>query len=40
LIGVYRFKKGFGGRIVRLMPAFDLVLLPPLYPLAKQKIGG
>jgi lipid II:glycine glycyltransferase (peptidoglycan interpeptide bridge formation enzyme) len=40
LIGVYRFKKGFGGRIVRFMPAFDLVLLPPLYPLARQKIGG
>jgi lipid II:glycine glycyltransferase (peptidoglycan interpeptide bridge formation enzyme) len=40
LIGVYRFKKGFGGRIVRFMPAFDLVLLPLLYPLARRKIGG
>ncbi len=40
LIGVYRFKKGFGGRVVRFAPAFDLVLLPPLYPLAKRKLAG
>ncbi len=31
LIGVYRFKKGFGGTIVRYLPAYDQVYLPPLY---------
>ncbi|HMP40643.1 MAG TPA: peptidoglycan bridge formation glycyltransferase FemA/FemB family protein [Roseiflexaceae bacterium] len=31
LYGVYRFKKGFGGRIVRFMPAYDRVFLAPLY---------
>lgn len=39
LFGVYRFKKGFGGRVARFMPAFDLVLLPPLYPLARRKLA-
>lgn len=37
LVGVYRFKKGFGGRIVRYLPAYDQVLLPPLYPLALRR---
>lgn len=40
LIGVYRFKKGFGGHVARFIPAFDLVLLPPLYPLARRKLAG
>ncbi|EFO81694.1 Methicillin resistance protein [Oscillochloris trichoides DG-6] len=39
LIGVYRFKKGFGGQIVRYLPAYDHVLIPPLYPLAQRRIG-
>jgi lipid II:glycine glycyltransferase (peptidoglycan interpeptide bridge formation enzyme) len=39
LIGVYRFKKGFGGRIVRYLPAYDRVLIPALYGLARQRIG-
>lgn len=33
LIGVYRFKKGFGGRVVRYLPAYDQVYLAPLYAL-------
>ncbi len=33
LYGVYRFKKGFGGRVVRYLPAYDRVLMPPLYAL-------
>ncbi len=39
LIGVYRFKKGFGGRIVRYLPAYDRVLIPALYGLARRRIG-
>ncbi|NTV62513.1 MAG: aminoacyltransferase [Oscillochloris sp.] len=39
LIGVYRFKKGFGGRVVRYLPAYDRLLIPPLYGLARQRIG-
>lgn len=39
LIGVYRFKKGFGGRIVRYLPAYDRVLCAPLYPLALRRAG-
>jgi lipid II:glycine glycyltransferase (peptidoglycan interpeptide bridge formation enzyme) len=33
LWGVYRFKRGFGGRLVRWAGAFDYVLIPPLYRL-------
>jgi lipid II:glycine glycyltransferase (peptidoglycan interpeptide bridge formation enzyme) len=41
LNGVYRFKKGFGGRIVRRVPAYDLVFVPgPLYRFALRRIGG
>ncbi|MCX7790867.1 MAG: methicillin resistance protein, partial [Chloroflexaceae bacterium] len=40
LIGVYRFKKGFGGRIVRYLPAYDRVLLAPLYRLALRRMGA
>lgn len=39
LIGVYRFKKGFGGRVVRYLPAYDQVYLPPLYALWRRRIG-
>jgi lipid II:glycine glycyltransferase (peptidoglycan interpeptide bridge formation enzyme) len=39
LIGVYRFKKGFGGRVVRYLPAYDRVLIPALYGLARRRIG-
>jgi lipid II:glycine glycyltransferase (peptidoglycan interpeptide bridge formation enzyme) len=38
LIGVYRFKKGFGGRVVRYLPAYDRVLLPPLYGLVLRRM--
>ena len=38
LSGVYRFKKGFGGKVVRYLPAYDRVLIPPLYPLARRRI--
>ncbi len=33
LWGVYRFKRGFGGRVVRQMPAWDYVYNPPVYAL-------
>ncbi|MEI7770651.1 MAG: peptidoglycan bridge formation glycyltransferase FemA/FemB family protein [Chloroflexales bacterium] len=39
LIGVYRFKKGFGGRVVRYLPAYDRVLIPALYGVARRRIG-
>lgn len=39
LIGVYRFKKGFGGTVVRYLPAYDRVLLPPLYGLALRRLS-
>lgn len=38
LQGVYRFKKGFGGRVVRYLPAYDALLIPPLYRLALRRI--
>lgn len=31
LDGVYRFKKGWGGRVVRTVPAFDRVFIAPAY---------
>lgn len=31
LYGVYRFKKGWGGRVVRYLPAYDHVYLAPVY---------
>jgi lipid II:glycine glycyltransferase (peptidoglycan interpeptide bridge formation enzyme) len=40
LIGVYRFKKGFGGEIVRYLPAYDQVYLPPLYRLWQRRMQG
>ncbi len=33
LWGVYRFKRGFGGRVVRYVGAWDYVYRPPLYAL-------
>lgn len=39
LIGVYRFKKGFGGAIVRYLPAYDQVYIPPLYGLWRRRLG-
>jgi len=39
LIGVYRFKKGFGGQIVRYLPAYDHVFLWPLYALWQHGMG-
>jgi lipid II:glycine glycyltransferase (peptidoglycan interpeptide bridge formation enzyme) len=39
LIGVYRFKKGFGGEVVRYMPGYDRVLLPPLYALWRRRFA-
>jgi lipid II:glycine glycyltransferase (peptidoglycan interpeptide bridge formation enzyme) len=38
MMGVYRFKKGFGGEIVRYMPAFDRVFVPPLYGLWRRRL--
>jgi lipid II:glycine glycyltransferase (peptidoglycan interpeptide bridge formation enzyme) len=39
LIGVYRFKKGFGGQVVRYLPAYDQVYLPPLYTLWRRRLS-
>ena len=38
LWGVYRFKRGFGGRLVRWVGAFDCVLNRPLYALSRRLI--
>jgi lipid II:glycine glycyltransferase (peptidoglycan interpeptide bridge formation enzyme) len=40
LAGVFRFKKGFGGRIVRYLPAYDLVYSSPLYAFWRRRFGG
>ncbi len=40
LYGVFRFKKGFGGQVVRFLPAYDRVYLPPLYTLWRRRLGG
>jgi lipid II:glycine glycyltransferase (peptidoglycan interpeptide bridge formation enzyme) len=40
LLGVYRFKKGFGGQVVRYLPAYDRVLIAPLYKLALRRIAS
>ena len=40
LVGVYRFKKGFGGQVVRYLPAYDRVLIAPLYELALRRISA
>lgn len=40
LYGVYRFKKGFGGTIVRYLPAYDRIYLPPLYTLWQRRFSA
>ena len=43
LWGVYRFKRGFGGRLVRTIGAWDLPLKPVLYRayrLAESRLRG
>jgi lipid II:glycine glycyltransferase (peptidoglycan interpeptide bridge formation enzyme) len=40
LYGVYRFKKGWGGNVVRYLPAYDQVYLAPLYWLWQRRRGG
>lgn len=39
LYGVYRFKKGFGGRTIRHLPAYDCVRIPLLYALWQRRIA-
>ena len=39
LWGVYRFKRGFGGEIVRSVGAFDFVYKPVLYRVYKLRQG-
>jgi lipid II:glycine glycyltransferase (peptidoglycan interpeptide bridge formation enzyme) len=39
LDGVYRFKKGWGGRVVRFMPAYDRVFFRPAYWLWRRRKG-
>lgn len=40
LWGVYRFKRGFGGCVVKSIGAFDYVYKAPLYKLYKWRRGG
>jgi serine/alanine adding enzyme len=40
LDGVYRFKKGWGGSVVRTLPAFDRVFIAPVYWLWQWRRGG
>jgi lipid II:glycine glycyltransferase (peptidoglycan interpeptide bridge formation enzyme) len=40
LYGVFRFKKGFGGEVVRYLPAYDRVYLPPLYTIWQRRFGA
>ncbi len=40
LYGAYRFKKGWGGRIVRYLPAYDQVYLAPAYWLWQKRRRG
>jgi lipid II:glycine glycyltransferase (peptidoglycan interpeptide bridge formation enzyme) len=37
LDGVYRFKKGWGGRVMRFMPAYDRVFFRPAYWLWRRR---
>ena len=39
LYGVFRFKKGFGSQVVRYLPAYDRVYLPPLYAIWRRRFG-
>ncbi|MEI6289455.1 MAG: peptidoglycan bridge formation glycyltransferase FemA/FemB family protein [Chloroflexota bacterium] len=40
LWGVYRFKRGFGGRVVRAAQSLDRVYIPLLYRLYLKRMGG
>jgi serine/alanine adding enzyme len=40
LQGVFRFKKGFGGQVVRYLPAYDRVYIPPLYALWRRRFSN
>jgi lipid II:glycine glycyltransferase (peptidoglycan interpeptide bridge formation enzyme) len=40
LIGVYRFKKGFGGETVRYLPAYDRRYIPLLYDLWQRRVAS
>ena len=39
LDGVYRFKKGWGGRVIRTLPAYDRVFIAPVYWLWQRRRG-
>ncbi len=39
LDGVYRFKKGWGGHVIRTLPAYDRVFIPPAYWLWQRRRG-
>ncbi len=39
LDGVYRFKKGWGGRVVRFMPAYERVFIRPVHWLWQRRRG-
>lgn len=40
LYGAYRFKKGWGGTVVRYLPAYDAVFLAPIYWLWRRRNGS
>ncbi len=40
MYGVYRFKKGWGGRVVRYLPAYDQVYLRPAYNWWRRRATG
>jgi serine/alanine adding enzyme len=40
LHGVFRFKKGFGGRFARYLPAYDRVYIPALYALWRRRFSN
>lgn len=40
LFGVFRFKKGFGGQVVRYLPAYDQIYIAPLYRIWQRRFGG
>jgi serine/alanine adding enzyme len=40
LDGVYRFKKGWGGHVVRTMPAYDRVFISPVYWLWLRRLSS
>jgi serine/alanine adding enzyme len=40
MFGVFRFKKSFGGQVVRYLPAYDRIYLPPLYALWRRRLGS